>query len=315
MPSSTSRRNSATRSRSCTRKRVLGPDAERVFREFAEDGCDIIFGTCFDHMDPMYRVAKDYPNIKFEHCSGYKTLPNMRTYMGRIYQADYICGYLAGLMGFTNVGTVGTHPIPEPVRGVNAFTLGQLRGLAESGVKHGETVNTVAWLNSWADPVKETTLAETLVARKHDLIRQMADTPDSSLAACAAGVPALGYGTDAASWGAECALTSSLLNWGPYYVKAINDMLNDTWKVERYWKGFEADAVKLADFNAKVPQDVRDKVMAAIQQLKDGKDDIFAGPLYDQNGNEVLPAGKKFDDGQLLSMQMLVKGVQGKLAK
>ncbi|GAB7024087.1 BMP family ABC transporter substrate-binding protein [Salidesulfovibrio brasiliensis] len=297
------------------KEKVLGPDAERVFREFAEEGCDIIFGTTFDHMEPLLRVAKDYPEIKFEHCSGYKTAPNMRTYMVRIYQADYLCGYLAGLMGFKNVGTVGTHPIPEPVRGVNAFTLGLQRGLKEAGVSHGDTVNTVAWLNSWADPVKETTLAETLVAKGHDLIRQMADTPDSSLAACSAGVPAMGYGTNAASWGAECALSSALLNWGPYYVKAIEDVQNGTWKTGSYWKGFEADGVRLAEFKDSVPQDVREKVMTAMQELKDGNDTIFTGPIFDQSGKEVLPEGKKFDDGQLLSMQMLVKGVKGKLAK
>ncbi|WP_461208529.1 BMP family ABC transporter substrate-binding protein [Desulfocurvus sp. DL9XJH121] len=297
------------------KEKVLGPDAERVFREFAEDGCDIIFGTCFDHMEPEFRVAKDYPDIKFEHCSGYKSLPNMRTYMARLYQADYLCGYLAGLMGYKNVGTVGTHPIPEPVRGVDAFTLGQLRGLKEAGVKHGKIVNTVAWLNSWADSVKETTLAETLVAKKHDLIRQMADTPDSSLAACAAGVPALGYGTDAAHWGADCTLTSAVLNWGPYYVKAVKDVLEGTWKTGAYWKGFDADAVRLAPFSPKVPQAVQDKVLAAMQEFKGGKDDVWAGPILDQKGKTVVPAGQKLDDKALLSLQMLVQGVQGKLAK
>jgi basic membrane lipoprotein Med (substrate-binding protein (PBP1-ABC) superfamily) len=297
------------------KEKVLGPDAERVFREFAEEGCDIIFGTTFDHMEPILRVARDYPDIKFEHCSGYKTASNVRTYMVRIYQADYLCGYLAGLMGFKDVGTVGTHPIPEPVRGVNAFTLGLQRGLMEAGVKHGETVNTVAWLNSWADPVKETTLAETLIAKNHDLIRQMADTPDSSLAACAADVPAMGYGTDAASWGAECVLSSAMLNWGPYYVKAIRDLRDGTWETGSYWKGFEANGVKLADFNESIPQDVRDKVLAVQEQLKNGQDDIFTGPIFDQNGKKVLAEGERFDDGQLLSMQMLVKGVQGKLAR
>lgn len=297
------------------KENVGGPDAERVFREFAEAGCKIIFGTCFDHMDPEFRVAQDYPDVKFEHCSGYKTLPNMRTYMARLYQADYLCGYTAGLMGFTNVGTVGTYPIPEPVRGVNAFTLGLLRGLQESGTQHGAVVNTVAWLNSWADPVKETTLAETLIAKKHDLIRQMADTPDSSLAACNAGVPAMGYGTDASSFGASCVLTGAMPNWGPYYVKAVNDVLNGTWTTGNYWKGFDGDMVKLAPFNAKVPQSVRAKVLAVEQELKSGHDAIFAGPILDQNGKEVLPAGKTYDDQQLMTMQMLVKGVQGKLAK
>ncbi len=295
------------------REKVDGPDSERVFRELAEAGCDIIFGTTFTHMEPLLRVARDYPNIKFEHCSGYKTAKNLRNYMVRIYQADYLCGYLAGLMGFTNVGTVGTHPIPEPVRGVNAFTIGLLRGLKESGTRHGEHVNTVVWLNSWADPVKETTLAETLIVRGHDLIRQMADTPDSSLATCLQSVPAIGYGTDAAAWGAGCALTSAVFNWGEYYVKAVRDVIDGTWNNTPYWGGFEQNGVRLAAYGKAVPADVRKKVNAAMEELKKGNDMIFAGPLYAQDGKEIVAAGSKLSDKDLLSMQVLVKGVQGRL--
>ncbi len=261
------------------REKVDGPDSERVFREMAEAGCDIIFGTTFTHMEPLLRVAKDYPNIRFEHCSGYKSAKNLRNYMVRIYQADYLCGYLAGLMGFTRVGTVGTHPIPEPVRGINAFTIGLLRGLKESDKLHGSEVNSVIWLNSWADPVKEITLAETLIARGHDLVRQMADTPDSSLAACAESVPAIGYGTNAFAAGAKCALTSSMFNWGPFYVKAVKDVMNGTWDNTPYWGGFEQDGVKLAPYNETVPEEVRKKVNSAMEELKKGRDTIFAGPL------------------------------------
>ena len=124
---------------------VGAADGERVFRQFAQDGYDMIFGTTFEHMDPMLQVAKDFPNITFEHCSGYKTAPNMGNYMGRMEQADYLAGYMAGLMGYSGVGTVATNPIPEVVRGVNAFTRGLAKGLRESGAKHDpKALNTVA---------------------------------------------------------------------------------------------------------------------------------------------------------------------------
>jgi len=172
-------------------EKVLAADAERVFRDYAKKGYDIIFGTTFEHMDPLLAVAKDYPNIKFEHCSGFKSSENMRNYFERMYQGEYLAGYMAGLMGFKKVGTVATQPIPEPIRGINAFTIGLKKGLDEAAVKYDENkLNTVVWLKSWRDAANETTLAETLIARKHDLIRQMADTPDSAAAACAAGVPA-----------------------------------------------------------------------------------------------------------------------------
>ena len=195
-------------------EKVLAADAERVFRNYAQQGYDIIFGTTFEHMDPMLNVAKDYPDIVFEHCSGFKTAANMGNYFARMYQGEYLAGYMAGLMGFKNVGTVATNPIPEPVRGINAFTIWMIKGLSEAGHSFDpEALNTVVWLKAWRDPINETTLAETLVARKHDLIRQMADTPDSSVAACAAGVPAIGYGEDAAWPGSPMTDGADLRPW------------------------------------------------------------------------------------------------------
>ncbi len=295
-------------------EKVRAPDAERVFRNYASQGYDIIFGTTFEHMDALLRVAQDYPDIKFEHCSGFKTSENMGNYFVRMYQAEYLSGYLAGLMGFKNVGTVATQPIPEPIRGINAFTLGLLRGLKEAGVEHDpEKVNTVVWLKSWRDPINETTLAETLVARGHDLIRQMADTPDSALAACAQGVPAIGYGGDAAMYGASCALVSSLFNWGPYYVETVQQVMDGTWTKREYWKGFEADGVELSAFNNEVPQDVRDKVLAEMEKLKASDDTIFVGPIHAQDGTLLYKEGEKAPDGDLLSMRVFVKGVSGSI--
>ncbi|MCA1943931.1 MAG: BMP family ABC transporter substrate-binding protein, partial [Desulfovibrio sp.] len=147
-----------------TEKLFSPADAERVMRKYAEEGYDIIFATTFGHMDPALNVAKDFPNTVFEHCSGYKTAPNMGNYFARMEQAEYLAGYMAGLMGFKNVGTVATQPIPEPVRGINAFTIGLIKGLTEAGQTVPATPVTVAWLKAWRDPINETTLAETMVA-------------------------------------------------------------------------------------------------------------------------------------------------------
>ena len=295
-------------------EKVRAADAERVFRGYAEKGFDLIFGTTFEHMDALMRVAKDYPNIRFEHCSGYKTSPNMGNYFTRMYQGEYLAGYMAGLMGFKNVGTVATQPIPEPIRGINAFTIGLIKGLDEAGVQYdSDKLNTVVWLKSWRDPIKETTLAETLAARKHDLIRQMADTPDTSKAACAAGVPAIGYGTDAALAGADCTLVSSLFNWGPYYVETVKAVMDGTWELRQYWKGFEQQGIQLSPFGSKVPQDVQAKVTAEMEKLSQGEDHIFAGPLYDQDGKVLYAQGSSASDADLLSMRVLINGVKGNI--
>lgn len=295
-------------------EKVLAADAERVFRDYAKKGYDIIFGTTFEHMDPLMNVAKEYPNIKFEHCSGFKTSENMRNYFERMYQGEYLAGYMAGLMGYKKVGTVATQPIPEPVRGINAFTIGLKKGLDEAGIKYDENkVNTVVWLKSWRDAANETTLAETLIARKHDLIRQMADTPDSASAACAAGVPAIGYGEDVAKYGADCALVSTTWNWGQWYVKAVEQVMNGTWSNTPYWGGMEDDGIILSSFNKNVPADVKEKVLAEKAKLQKGEDTIFAGPVLDQSGKELWKAGEKATDKDLLTMRVLVKGVAGKI--
>lgn len=295
-------------------EKVLAADAERVFRDYAKKGYDVIFGTTFEHMDPLLAVAKDYPDIVFEHCSGFKTVPNMGNYFARMYQGEYLAGYMAGLMGYKKVGTVATQPIPEPIRGINAFTIGLKKGLDEAGVSYDEEkLNTVVWLKSWRDAANETTLAETLVARKHDLIRQMADTPDSAKAACAEGVPAIGYGEDVSKYGAECALVSTTWHWGEYYVKAINEVINGTWTSAPYWGGMDDDAILLSSFNKEVPAEVKEKVLAEQAKLAKGEDNIFAGPVYGQNGKELWKQGEKASDQDLLTMQVLVKGVAGKI--
>ncbi|MGQ9631528.1 MAG: BMP family ABC transporter substrate-binding protein [bacterium] len=298
-------------------EKVLAADAERVIRGYAKEGYDVIFGTTFEHMDPMLNVAKDFPKVVFEHCSGYKTAPNMGNYFARMEQAEYLAGYMAGLMGFKNVGTVATQPIPEPIRGINAFTLGLLRGLKEAGVPHDpKRVNTVVWLNKWRDEVNETVLAEVLVGKGHDLIRQMADTPDSARAACEKGVPAIGYGEDVSEYGVKCALISTVWKWGPYYVDAVKRVMDGTWKPQEVYWGFEKgenSLVAISDFHPSVPKWVRDKVLAEKALMERGIDNSFAGPIKNQKGEVVIPAGEKATDKELLEMRWFVEGVVGSI--
>jgi basic membrane lipoprotein Med (substrate-binding protein (PBP1-ABC) superfamily) len=295
-------------------EKVLAANAEQVIRGYAKAGYDIIFATTFEHMDPTMIVARDFPNVVFEHCSGYKKNDkNMGNYFTRMYQAEYLAGYMAGLMGYKNVGTVATQPIPEPIRGINAFTIGLKKGLREADVAYNpKKLNTIVWLKSWRDATNETLLAETLAGRGHDLIRQMADTPESAVAACRKGIPAIGYGIDVGAQ-AQCALVSTEWNWGVYYVDAVKRAMAGTWRPAEVWWGFEKQGNKLSRFHAAVTDEVRQKVLAEKAKLEQGIDNIFAGPINDQLGKEVIPAGQKASDKDLLTMRWLVEGVAGKI--
>jgi len=290
--------------------------AERVLRDYASKGFDVVFGTTVEYAEPIYKVSGEFPKVRFMHCSGFKTRPNMGTFTARIEQADYLAGYLAGLMGFKNVGTVATLPIPDVVRGINAFTLGQLRGLAESKTPHDASkVNTVVWLNTWRDAMNETALAERLAASGHDLIREMADTSDASKAACRKGVPAIGYASDSRGAGADCALTSTTFEWGAIYVGIVKSMLAGTWKSQELYTGFESGSVGLAPFDKAVPKAVAAKVLALKAKMAKGQDMSFVGPIRDQDGAERIGKGAKASDGELLSMNWFVTGVSGTLPK
>ncbi len=295
-------------------EKVLAANAEQVLRGYAKAGYNIIFATTFEHMDPTMIVSRDFPNVVFEHCSGYKKNDkNMGNYFMRMYQAEYLAGYMAGLMGYKNVGTVATQPIPEPIRGINAFTIGLKKGLSEAGIDHDpQKVNTIVWLKSWRDATNETLLAETLAGRGHDLIRQMADTPESAVAACRKGIPSIGYGIDVGTQ-AQCALISTEWNWGVYYVDAVKRSMAGAWQPAEVWWGFEKQGVKLGPFHASVTDEVRQKVLAEKAKLEMGVDNIFAGPINNQLGKEVIVAGQKASDQDLLTMRWLVEGVSGKI--
>jgi basic membrane protein A len=281
-----------------------GPDASRVIRQYAQEGYDMIFATSFGYMDYMYEVAQEFPDVKFEHCSGSKTLDNMATYFGRIYQARYLSGIVAGKMTTNgNIGYVAAFPIPEVIRGINAFTLGVRSVNPDAKV-------TVVWTNTWYDPVKEREAAVALLDAGADIIAQHQDTTEPQKAAQERGVLSIGYDSDMRAFVGDSVLTSPMWNWSEYYIPTVQDAIDGKWKTHSYWEGLNKDVVKLADFSPKVPQDVRDLVETAKKAIIEN-DQIFCGPIKDQAGNEVVSAGQCMSDGDKLGMMFFVEGVVG----
>ncbi len=284
-----------------------GPDATRIIRQYATDGYDMIFATSFGYMDPMVEVAAEFPKVKFVHCSGYKTSENMSTYFGRIYQARYLSGIVAGKMTKSNIiGYPGAFPIPEVVRGINAFTLGVRSVNPKAQVR-------VVWTNTWYDPVKEREAAVALLDAGADIIAQHQDTVEPQKAAQERGKQSIGYDSDMRKFVGDSVLTSPVWNWGVYYIDTVRKGMDGTWKSDQYWQGLSADVVRLADYSPLVPQDVRDLVEAQKARIVSGSWDVFTGPIKDNTGALKVKDGEKMDDGQLLSFDWFVEGVVGKV--
>ncbi len=282
-----------------------GPDAARVIRQYAQEGYNMIFATSFGYMDAMLEVAQEYPNVYFEHCSGYKTADNMATYFGRMYQPRYLSGIVAGRMTKSNIiGYVAAHPIPEVIRGINAFTLG-VRSVNPDAEVH------VVWTNTWYDPVKEREAAVALLDEGADIIAQHQDTTEPQKAAQERGALSIGYDSDMRTFVCDTFLTGPVWNWGVYYVKTVQDAINGTWKTHQYWGGMADGVVELADFSPKVPQEVQDEVNAVKDKIISGEWDVFCGPIVDQDGNTVVPEGECMSDGDMLNMNFFVDGVVG----
>jgi simple sugar transport system substrate-binding protein len=284
-----------------------GPDAERVIRDLATQGNKVIFATSFGFGDSMAKVAKDFPDVYFEHATGFKTSENMRVYEPRIHEGAYLAGIVAGKMTKTNtLGFVGSFPIPEVLRNINAFTLG-----AQS--VNPKVKTKVVWVGSWFDPPKETEAAKTLINGKADVLLQNTDSTAVLQEAERQGKYAFGWDSDMSSFAPKAHLGSCMLLWGVYYEKALNDVLAKTWKTgETKWGYREGmtDFVKVPDF---VPADAKKKVEEAKAGLKAGTLDIFNGPIVDSTGKERLKKGVAADDKWLSGVNFYVKGVEGKV--
>lgn len=284
-----------------------GADAERVFTELAEKGNKIIFATSFGYMDYVQKVAARYPDVVFLHCSGYKTSKNSGTYFGRIYEARYLSGIVAGKQTKKNsIGYVAAFPIPEVVRGINAFTLGAQSVNSDVKVK-------VVWTNTWYDPGTEKEAARSLLNAGVDLIAMHQDTPAPMQAAEEKGALAVSYNTDMRSFAPKAVLTGPVWNWGPYYVKTVKAVLDGTWKSEQYWGGLSDGVIDLGPYGPMVGADVKKLVDQKRAVLL--KDDyaVFAGPLKDQKGVVRVKAGQKMTDSEMLSFDWFVQGVEGNI--
>ena len=286
-----------------------GADAERVIRQMAAKGHDLIFTTSFGYMNPTLKVAKRFPKVAFEHASGYKRAKNMGTYFTRAYQGRYLTGLVAGKMTKTNViGYVASFPIPEVVRGINAFTKGAREVNPDVVVK-------VVWASTWYDPAKEREAAETLLLQKADVLTQHTDSAAVIQTAEAKGVYAIGYHSDMSVYGEKAHLTSTIHNWGPLYLEKANKVLSGTWESENLWPGIAEGTTDLAPLNKAIPDQVQQLVAERKEAIKAGKLKVFEGPVLRQDGSEVVPAGSALEDKDLLGMDYYVQGVDGKLPK
>ena len=282
-----------------------GPDSERVMLNMARKDYDLVFATSYGYMDSMLKVAGQFPKTVFMHCSGYKLAPNMGNYFGRIYQARYLTGMVAGAMTRSNqIGYVAAFPIPEVIRGINAFTLGV------RSVNPKATVR-VVWTKTWYDPATEKEAAKSLLDVKCDVIAQHQDSPGPQEAAQERGAYSVGYNTDMTAFAPKAHLTAAVWNWAPFYTEVVQSVRNGTWKSESTWPGMEKGLVDIAPFGPMVPDEVKTRVLAEKTRLVGGDDQIFRGPINDQQGNPKIAAGEKASDKTLLGMTWFVEGVVG----
>ncbi|HTT13275.1 MAG TPA: BMP family ABC transporter substrate-binding protein [Burkholderiaceae bacterium] len=282
-----------------------GADAERVIRDLAAQGNKIIFATSFGYMEAMFKVAADFPDVRFEHATGYKTAANMRLYDSKFYEPSYMAGVIAGKMTRTNtLGFVGSFPIPEVLRNINAFTLG-----AQS--VNPKIKTKVVWINTWFDPPKESDAAQSLINGGADVLLQNTDSTAVLQTADKNGKFAFGWDSDMSGFAQKAHLASCVANWGGYYKKAIKDVMDNTWKTDRTVWGVKEgmnDLVKVADV---VPDDVKKKVDEIKQGMQAGTFEVFTGPIVDNTGKEQLAKDTKADQEWKDKVAFLVKGVEG----
>ncbi len=282
-------------------------ESAKVMRDMIDQGAKMIFATSFGYMDYMLEVAADHPEVKFFHCGGYKQADNAINYLGKIYQARYLSGIVAGMKTETDkIGYIAAFEIPEVVRGINAFTLGV------RSVNPDATVE-VLWTHNWNDPPNEKEASFALIDNGCDIIAQHQTGPANLQAAEARGVWGIGYHADMNEAAPEACLTSPYWNWGPYYVKAVQEVMDGSWEAVNYWGGMDEDVVRLADLGKNAPAGAADAVAKARAAIVDGSLKVFAGPLKNNEGEMVYDAGYEPNPGELLGMAFLVEGVIGRI--
>lgn len=283
-----------------------GADAERVIRDLAQQGNKLIFTTSFGYMNPTLKVAKQFPDVKFVHSTGYKTAPNVATTNSRFYEGRYLAGILAGKMTKTHVaGYVGAFPIPEVVMGINAFTRGMRSVDPKAEVK-------VIWVNSWFDPGKERDAALALMGQGADIVTHHTDSTAVVQAAEEKGKYAIAYHSDMKKFGPHAQLAAVTHHWGKYFTKEAQDVLDGKWKSDQTWGGIKDGMAALEGYGPAVPADVKQLVLAKQADIVSGKLAPFTAPVKDNEGKVRLASGA-MSDAALNKMDYYVEGVAGKL--
>ncbi|EAQ47347.1 bmp family protein [Roseobacter sp. MED193] len=283
-----------------------GPDAERVITQMALQGADLIFTTSFGYMDPTINVAAKFPDVRFEHATGYKQAENVATYSARFYEGRAVQGTIAGNMTKSNIiGYIGSYPIPEVIRGINSAYI------------HAKKVNPdvefkIVWAFTWFDPAKEADAAKVLIEQGADVILQHTDSTAPQAAAQAAGnVITFGQASDMAEYGPLPRVSSIIDDWAPYYIARTKAVMDGTWTSGNTWDGIGAGMVGIGEISDAVPADVKEAALAMKAALADGSYHAFTGPINKQDGSAWLAEGEVADDGTLAGMTFYVEGIEG----
>ncbi len=287
-----------------------GPEVAQVIDDLVKDGNKIIFATSFGFGDAMIAAAKKYPDVKFEHATGLPNdVANFATYFGAGEESLYLSGMAAGKATKKNViGFVAPFPIPEVVRHINAYALGAQSVNPAAVVK-------VVWINSWFDPPKERQAAESLIAGGADVIASGGDSPAPGDAAKAANVAWTGYDSDQSANYPEVWLTAAIYDWGPYYTKQVQGVIDGSWAKGDYYGNIKDGFTGLAPFGKLVDAETQAAIEAKKAEIVAGTFNVFAGPIVDQSGAERVASGASLPFGDQMSMQWFVKGVDGELPK
>ncbi len=283
-------------------------DAVRAIRKLAASGHDLIFTTSFNYMDQTLEVAKEFPNVKFEHATGYMRAENVSTYSARFYEGRTISGHIAGKMTKSNIiGYIASFPIPEVVRGINAFYLAASKVNPDIQIK-------IIWAFTWYDPGKEADAANTLINQGADILVQHTDTFAPCQAAEKAGVLAFGQASNQEEFCPNSHLTAIEDIWGPYYAQRAKAVVDGTWSEKDTWDGMAEGMVVMSPYNAKLmPTDLIQEAVAMEIAIKDGSLHPFTGPIYDQSGELRVAEGEVADDFMMATMDWYVQGIDGEL--
>lgn len=285
-----------------------GPDSERVMTQMALDGADLIFTTSFGYMDPTINVAKKFPDVKFEHATGYKRADNVSTYSARFYEGRAIQGHIAGKMTESNIiGYIASFPIPEVIRGINSAYI------------HASKVNPdvefkIIWAYTWFDPAKEADAAKTLIDQGADVILQHTDSTAPQAAAQEAGnVMTFGQASDMGQYAPWPRVSSIIDDWAPYYIARTKAVMDGTWESTDTWDGIGAGMVGIGEITDRVPAELKAEALGLKDALASGEYHAFTGPLKKQDGSDFLAEGETADDGTLAGMNFYVEGLTGEI--